>query len=74
MRSVRIDMFLPENSYWKNNGKICWDFNPDFFDEPNYEQLVYSKKINAHRLIDIDRQMSENLKEEDTSIVNVDWI
>ena len=74
MRSVRIDMFLPENSYGKNNGKICWDFNPDFFDEPNYEQLVYSKKINANRLIDIDRQMSENLKEEDTSIVNVDWI
>ena len=74
MRRFRIDMFLPENSYGKNNGKICRDFNFDFFYEPNYEQLVYSKTINAYRLIDIDRQMSENLKEEDTSFVNVDWI
>ena len=73
MRSVRIDMFLPENSYGKNNGKICWDFNPDFFDEPNYERLIL-ETINAHKLLYMDRQMTNGLKEEETSFVNVDWI
>ena len=74
MKSVKIDMFLPENSYGKNNGKICRDFNLDFFYELNYEQLVYSETINVHSLLYMDRQMSNELKEEDTSFVNVDWI
>ena len=73
MRSVRIDMFLPENSYGKDDGKICCDFNPDFFHEPNYERLIL-ETINAHKLLYMDRQMTNGLKEEDTSFVNVDWI
>ena len=73
MKGVRIDMFLPENSYGKNDGKICWDFNPDFFYEPNYERLIL-KTINTNELLYMDRQMSNGLKEEDTSFVNVEWL
>ena len=73
MKGVRIDMFLPENSYGKNNGKICLDYNFDFFYEPNYERLIL-KTINTHKLLYMDRQMSNGLKEEDTSFVNVEWL
>ena len=66
-------MFLPENSYGKDDGKICCDFNPDFLHEPNYERLIL-ETINAHKLLYMDRQMTNGLKEEETSFVHVDWI
>ena len=73
MKSVKIDEFIAENTIDKVNGKICWDFNWTFND-PDFLTLSCDQRQHTGRMINEDRELYCDLKEEKISHVETDWI